>query len=130
MVMRTRRARLGTGLLAVIAIVLGSASPGETFFRCRFDHIARPTCCCDPSRSASDRSGMASNDCCCDVETYKIVQPTPQVGPQRIERPATTAVLPLPVAVLPPASESAPARVEQRDRNGPPSILLSHSFRV
>ena len=125
-----RSARLGTGLIAVVALALGLASPGETFFRCRFDHIARPTCCCDPSRSASDRAGMASTDCCCDVETYKLVQPTPQARLHLIEQPAMTAILSLPAGA--PASVGAPplARVEQRDRHGPPIILLSHSFRV
>ena len=106
------------------------ASPGETYFRCRYDHIARSTCCCDVSRSASDR-GMASSDCCCDVETFELVQAAPQPGSQLTGTAATVAeALTFPVYQLERPSEPAHMRVEQRNRNGPPVVLLSHSFRI
>lgn len=130
--MRVRRARLVAGLLAAAALVLGAASPGETFFRCRFDHIARPTCCCDESRSADDRAGMATSDCgCCDVETYKIVQPTPGTRLHQTERPpASYAILPLPIADRALVVVAPPTRIDQRERNGPPIVVLTHSFRI
>ena len=129
--MRVRRARLVAGLLTAAALALGAASPGATFFRCRFDHIARPACCCEPTRSADDRANMASSDCCCDVETYKIIQPTPETRLHQTERPAASlAILPLPVDDLAQVTVAPPPRIDQRERNGPPIVVLTHSFRI
>ena len=127
--MRGRWERL-TSLIAVPVLLLGSASPDETFFRCRFDHVARATCCCRPDGPRSERANAASSACCCDIETYQLVQRAPQSSPA-LERPtAVIAILPLPFAEPLKPGVPTPAPVDQGDRHGPLIVLLTHSFRI
>ena len=122
----------------LLLLLIGAAHPADRVFRCRYDHVARPACCCPDSAmsngttqtAAAGQREAASTPCCCDIETYRLVQGGPQTHP-RVETPATQVMTLSPVGgdVL-PAYTLTPACVDLRARNGPPIVVLNHSYRI
>jgi hypothetical protein len=81
----TRRVVTRPLAAVLLAVTVGSASPGGVLFRCRFEGLVRSACCCEHERSADERTALAqaSTRGCCELLvpsqlTHEAVKPDPQ----------------------------------------------------
>jgi hypothetical protein len=125
--------RISAGLLVPGLLVLGLV-PGYQLFRCRYDGIARRSCCCPmPGAENANAQAHVAPDCCCDVEVIRSTSAPPATS---TTHHAAIAHVPVAAGLVAhasafvelaswsPWSDSTPRGV------GPPLILQKHSFLI
>ena len=120
------RRRIGAGLLVPL-LLIGSSAFGYSRYRCRFDSVARETCCCPAPDEDAPENATLGRACCCDVERLEVARTSSA-------REAGAAQLPV-IAVAAAYAPLAALRFTQlafasptRRGVGPPLRFLKHSF--
>jgi hypothetical protein len=109
--------------------------PGQTMLRCRIDGLLRSTCCCLHEDEDQSSGPVVKAQDCCDPQASESARPTAEAA-----HPATydlASISTSAVAVATIAHLTAPIaelrRGAQRHgpaREGPPIVLLKHSFLI
>ena len=118
-------------VLLVPLLLLAATAQSYTVFRCRFDGVARLSCCC-PEASPARAEAVLSKGCCCDIDHVQ------RVAPSATSRPPEAKIGPAPVLLV---SGGASPEVGERfirprlpeltaRSHGPPLILLKHAFLI
>ena len=119
-------------LLLLPAVALGGMARARTLYRCGYDGVARPICCCKAeSATAAPLCATVEKACCCDLETdhaAAILLVTSRSGEQS-GAPAAVTTPPVFVLALATSPVSLPPALDARI-HGPPLILLKHSLLI
>ena len=126
--------RLSAWLLLPAMLMLGLTSTYQ-LFRCRYDGVARRSCCCPMADAETSPASEAavSNSGCCDVQVVRAASTAPaSAAPQQ-----ATEALPLPLAMVQVAAFQIPQLAPSQSWTGevprglgPPLIVLKHSFLI
>jgi hypothetical protein len=125
--------RVSAGLLVPGLLLLGLV-PGYQLFRCRYDGIARRSCCCPmPGAEKANAEAHVARDCCCDVQLVRSTSAPPVTSAKRhaaiVHAPVAAALVVHASPFVELASWSAWSDSTPRGV-GPPLILQKHSFLI
>jgi hypothetical protein len=113
-------------VLGLFALCASSVAFDYSQFRCQFDQIARPACCC-PKKAAEEPRTAISQSGCCDVESFHFTAAPSES--QRAPSVVATFELPQPIVVVHRSAAAVERELDLRVA-GPPLILLKHSFLI
>jgi len=123
-----RTAKIGSFFIVGL-LVLGLPVPGWASYRCGFDQIVRPHCCC-PSAPGGDEHQVTARSACCTVTAND----APKVPAAVRSDDAAPAALPgrgqVTFLGVPPPVRARPATVHPDHRVGPPILLLTKAFLI
>ncbi|MEK6606703.1 MAG: hypothetical protein AABZ30_03490 [Myxococcota bacterium] len=127
---RLRRLRVVTAAL-LSALLLAGGSFASTVYRCRYDRVARRSCCCPAGSEAptppASADALRATRCC---EAQILDSAAAPADARRLDSAPALAVavlLPaLPPALAPRSLVAEPVGV--RAATGPPLFVLTHAF--
>ncbi len=125
MISRLHRILSAAALVPVLMFAFSGTSSAA--WRCQYDGIARPECCCPKKvRSTDATSAMSAGDCC-DVEKSSFAKAPTDLPRNQATAIVSPALLSTPVAVLvqdPLRGLRAFRHVPQERPPGGPALLL------
>ena len=126
--------RLSAWLLLPAMLMLGLTSSYQ-LFRCRYDGVARRSCCCPMADAETSPASEAavSNRGCCDVQVVRAASTAPAAAaPQQAAKALTSPLATVQVVAfqIPQLAPSQSWTDDVPRGLGPPLIVLKHSFLI
>jgi hypothetical protein len=116
--------------VVVLAMLFASTASAYSLFRCRYDAVARTSCCCPAEEIQPPAATSISRACCCDIETIQVVRAPSTTNHSFVQPFIVTATLVDWNPLVAPRARRFASYGPEYAAHGPPLLLVKQSLLI